>query len=38
MGVLFRLTSDMDPTYGFAIAGGIGVVISFLLLFMVKEP
>jgi MFS family permease len=38
MGVLFRLTVDMNPYYSFAIAGGIGLVLSFCFLFIVKEP
>jgi MFS family permease len=38
MGVLFRLTVDMDPVYGFAIAGGLGLFFSFCFLFIVKEP
>ena len=38
MGVLFRLTVDMNPVYGFAIAGGLGLFLSFCFLFMVKEP
>jgi hypothetical protein len=38
MGVLFRLTVDMDPIYGFAIAGGLGLFFSFCFLFIVKEP
>lgn len=38
MGVLFRLTANMDPTYGFAIAAGVGLLFSFILLFIVKEP
>jgi hypothetical protein len=38
MGVLFRLTSNMNPIYGFAIAGGLGVFLSFCFLFMIKEP
>jgi len=38
MGVLFRLTVDLNPVYGFAIAGGLGLFFSFCFLFMVKEP
>lgn len=38
MGVLFRFTSKMSPVYSFAIAGGIGLVLSFCFLFMVREP
>jgi len=38
MGVLFRLTVNMSPYYGFAIAGGIGLFFSFFFLFIVKEP
>ena len=38
MGVLFRFTSDISPYYSFAIAGSIGLIFSFALMLMVKEP
>jgi hypothetical protein len=38
MGVLFRITKTMDPKYAFGLAGLSGVLLTFLLLFMIKEP
>jgi hypothetical protein len=38
MGLLFRLTVGLNPVYGFAIAGGLGLFFSFCFLLIVKEP
>ena len=38
MGILFRLTSDMQPWLAFATCGGVGLIFSFCFLFMITEP
>lgn len=38
MGVLFRLTADMDEKSAFAVCGGVGVTFSIILFFMISEP
>jgi competence protein ComGC len=36
--VLFNLTKNMNPVYGFAIASFSVILIAISLLFIVKEP
>lgn len=38
LGVLFRLTIELDPTASFIFAGATGFVLTTVLVFMIKEP
>lgn len=38
LGILFRLTGNLDPKISFAWAGVTGIVLTCTLYFMIKEP
>lgn len=38
IGVLFRLTANMQPERAFQLCGAVGILLSFCTLFMINEP
>ena len=38
LGVLFRITIELDPTTSFVTAGATGIALTTILVFMIREP